>query len=189
MQSRAGYVLAALLLLAGMAAAGWFVWSGLAGLQNALIRVVVPGSSVLALDLPGTYTIFHEPESTIDGRLYVSENINGLRVGVKEEASGEQITVSAPTVSSRYTLGGHSGVSVLAFDIARSGRYRLDAAYPGGRDEPVGVLAIGREFVWRLLGSIFAAVGCGLAGFGAALALVLTTYFRRRRMRRTAMAG
>jgi hypothetical protein len=184
MQSKAGYFLAPIPLIAGLALAGWLVWTEIAMLQNALTRVVVPGTSVLTLDEPGTYTIFHEADSVVDGKLYSAADIAGLRISVTDEANTQAIAVSVPSVSSSYSIGGHSGKSVLAFDIAQPGRYRLSASYSGGRSEPQTVLAVGHGFFGRLFGTIFGAIGAVFAGFAVALVLVLTTYFRRRRMLR-----
>jgi hypothetical protein len=189
MQSRAGYFLAPIPLIAGLALAGWLVWTGIAAVQNALTRLVVPGSTVLALDEPGTYTIYHEADSVVDGKLYSAPNIAGLSTSVTAEANGQQIAVGEPSFSSSYSIGGHSGKSMLTFTIATPGRYRLSAAYPGGQTGPQTVLAVSRGFLGRLLGAIFGAIGAAFAGFTAALVLVLMTYFRRRKMLRTAQAG
>jgi hypothetical protein len=189
MKSKAGYWLAPIPLIAGLALAGWLVWSGVEALQNALTRVVVPGSGVLVLDEPGTYTIYHEADSVIDGKLYSVQDIAGLSVSATEEANGQAIAVTVPGFSSSYTIGGHSGKSVFAFTIAEPGRYRLSAAYSGGQTGPQTVLAVSRGFFGRLLGAIFGAIGAVFAGFAAALTLVLTTYFRRRRMLWAEQAG
>src|SRR6185312_8487947 len=164
MISRLWYVVAAIALLAGGTGAAMVLWSGLSGLDDGLIRIVVPGTSVLTLGEPGAYSIYHEPESVIDGKLYTSQNIDGLRVAVAEEG-GEQVTVTTPTMTARYTIGGRSGVSVLAFEIAHPGRYRLTAAYSGGRTEPVAVLAVGHGFLGRLFRTVLGAVGSAFAGF------------------------
>lgn len=185
MTSRLGYVIGLLCLLAGMSMAGWLAWSEVAALRNVMIRVVVPGSTELTLDETGTYTIFHESDSVVDGKLYSASNISGLSVTVTAD-NGQQIAVTVPNVSSSYSMGGHNGKSVLAFDIASAGRYRLSALYANGRTEPQTVLAISRGFVGRLVGTILGVVFSILAGFGSALALVLTTYFRRRRVLRMA---
>ena len=51
------------------------------------------------------------------------------------------------------------------------------------------MLAINRGFFGRLIGTIFGAIASVFAGFLVALVLVLTTYFRRRKMLRAAQAG
>jgi hypothetical protein len=157
--------------------------------KNALTRTVVPGASLLSLDEPGTYTIYHEADSVVDGKLYAAASIAGLSVSVTAEANGQAIAVVVPGFSSSYSLGGHSGKSVFAFDIATPGRYRLSAQYAAGNSEPQTVLAVGRGFVGPLIGAIFGAIASVFAGFIAALVLVLTTYFRRRKMLRAAQAG
>lgn len=188
MTSRAGYFLAPLVFLAGLALAGWFVWSGVTDLQNAFARVVVPGATVLTLDKPGTYTIFHESESVVDGKIYAASDIAGLQVAVTGAADGKTIPVDAPSVSSEYSAGGHSGRSLLEFDIVTPGKYKLSATYSSGRSEPQTVLAISSGFAGRLVRTILGALAAAFLGFGIALALILTTYFRRRRLRAYAAA-
>jgi membrane associated rhomboid family serine protease len=143
---------------------------------------------MLTLSEPGSYTIYHEPESVIDGKLYASQNIDGLRVAVAEEG-GEQVAVTTPTMTARYSIGGRSGVSVLAFEIARPGRSRLIAAYSGGRTEPAAVLTVGHGFFVKLLATILGAISAAAAGFVGGLVIALVTYFQRRRMRRAAAFG
>jgi hypothetical protein len=185
MRSRAGYVSAAICLIAGVSVAVWLGLGVYWRLQNALTRVVVPGNDVLTLDEPGGYTIYHEPESVMDGQLYAAQNIPGLRVTVTGE-DGKPIAVVVPEISSTYTIGSHGGKSILAFAIAAPGNYRLSAEYAGGRNGPQTVLAIGRDFFWPVFRGIFGAIGSAMAGFAAALALALTTYFRRRQMQQAA---
>jgi hypothetical protein len=159
------------------------VWSELSTIGSALTRVVVPGEQVLALAETGTYTIFHEAESVIDGHLYTATDIQGLKVSITAEDGGA-VPVTPSSGKESYTLGGHSGVSVLAFDIVKPGSYRLAAAYDDGRSGPMTILAVGRNFLGRLLVTIFGAFGVGFAGFIAALVLTLVTFLRRRRMLR-----
>jgi hypothetical protein len=181
-KSRVGYFLAAIPLLGGATTAVWLALSGISELGNALSRIVVPGIAVLTLDQPGTYTVFHESESVVDGRVYVAQDIAGLRVTVTAEADGKPIPMVTPTGRTTYNFGGHSGTSMLSFDIASPGRYRVSADYAGKSGEPQTVLAIGRISIIRIVRTIFAIIGSALVGFGLALALVLTTFFRRRRI-------
>jgi hypothetical protein len=183
-KSRLGYVLAAICLTAGTSIAIWLAMSAYARLQNALTRVVVPGAIVLTLDEAGRYTIYHEPESVVDGQLYAAPNIAGLHVAVTGE-DGKAVAVATPWISGSYAIGSHSGKSVWAFEIPAPGRYRLTAGYSAGQTEPQTVLAVGRDFFGRALATIFGAIGSVFAGFVAALVLALTTYLRRRRLRQT----
>ena len=182
MSSRAGYFLAPIPLAIGLCIMGWLVWTAIGDIQKALTRVVVPGTSVLTLDAPGTYTIFHEAESVVDGKLYSAQAVPGLRVTVTSEADGKSIPVVTPAMSSSYTVGSHSGKSMFAFEMAAPAEVRVAASYAAGQTGPQTVLAIGRSFIGRLVVTIIGAVFAVLTGFGAALALFLTTYFRRRRL-------
>lgn len=188
MPSRIGYFLAPLPVVVGIVVAGLLVWHLLGGLQNAMTRFVAPGTTVVTLDRPGSYTIFHEAESVVDGKVYSAQNISGLRVVVAAEAGGAAVAVSAPKVNSSYSIGGHSGKSILSFDVAAPGRYRLTASYADGRAGPQTVLAVGGGFLARLLATVLGALGAVFAGFLGALALVLITYIRRRRVRNAALA-
>src|SRR5258708_13634609 len=103
MQSKVGYFLAPIPVIIGLAIAGWLVWSAIAVLQNALTRMVVPGTTVLTLEESGTYTIYHEADSVVDGKLYSAPNIGGLNITVTAEATGHAITVTVPRFSRHHS--------------------------------------------------------------------------------------
>src|SRR5258708_1707785 len=172
MQSKAGYWLAPIPLIAGLAIAGWLVWSAIAVLQNALTRMVVPGTTVLTREESGPYTIYHESDSVVDGKLYSAPNIGGLNISVTAEANGQAIAVTVPGFSSSYSIGGHSGKSVLAFDIVQPGRHRLSAAYSGGLNEPQTGLAVRRGGCCRLSFDRFATLAPVIARFLATMVLL-----------------
>jgi hypothetical protein len=184
MTSRAWYVVAAALFLAGGAGAGWALWTGLSGIGASLVRVTVPGSTELTLEAPGAYTIFHEQDSVIGGHFTSVPSLAGLTVTVTDEASGAKLPVKSPSMNMTYSIGGHDGVAVLAFDAAHPGRYRLAAIYDDGRTEPKTVLAVDLGFLTRLLRTIALAFGAAGAGTLAALVIALLTFFRRRKVLR-----
>ncbi|HVH79707.1 MAG TPA: hypothetical protein VM782_09980 [Stellaceae bacterium] len=185
MKSRAGYVFAALCLVVGLAVGGWLVWSEVAKLGNVLTRFVVPGTAEVNLNETGTYTIFHETESVIDGKIYSAANLGGLQVTVTGP-DGKLVGLVTPNVNTTYTIGGHSGKSVLAFTIIVPGKYWIAGSYPDGQTGPQTVLATATGFVGTLVWTILGAVGAVFIGFVAALTLFLTTFFRRRRLLRAA---
>jgi hypothetical protein len=186
MPSRIWYAVAAAVLVAGMAGMGWALWSGLSGIQDMIVRFVVPGVGEVMLTETGTYTIFHEKESAIDGRIYSAPTIGGLTVTVTEETGGTSvpIPVKTPGMRQSYTVGSHSGESMLAFDVARPGRYRVVGAYDSGRTEPKTVLSVDRGFFGRVRRALLLGFGSMLVGAVAAPAIGFTTYFRRRQMLR-----
>lgn len=177
MPGRYWYAVAVLIVVSGGVAAGLLLWSRLANLEPGLTRLVVPGSALIELPEAGAYTIFHESRSVIEGRIYATENVAGRR----SEGTGEAMPLTEPSWSSSYSLGGHTGESVLSFELARPGRYRLSASYPDGRGEPQTVLAVGSGFVSRLLTTIFGVIAIGFASFGAAAAIGVVTFLKRRR--------
>jgi len=182
MKSSAGYWLAPIPLLLGLAIAGWVGWSASTEIASAFTRFVVPGTGVVALAKPGTYTIFHETQSVVGGRVYAVKDIPGMKVDVAPEAGGAAIPVEPANGRSTYSVGSRSGESMLEFTVAEPGRYRVTAAYAGGQDGPQTVLAISSGILGTLLRAIVVGVGSVTHGFALSLALLLTTYFRRRRI-------
>ena len=177
--SRKGYLLAAAILVGSLVAMGIFLGVRLAALGQGLIQVVVPGEVTLALAEPGSYTIFHERNSVVDGRLYASESISGLAVSLRAPA-GAPVALEPVTTSSSYTFGGRTGVAAFSFEVATPGSYRLAVRYADGRREPRAVLAIGRNFMGGLLTTIFGALALAFGGGALAVWIAVRTYRRNK---------
>jgi hypothetical protein len=150
-----------------------------------LMRVVVPGSSVLALDKPGTYTIYHEQKSFVDGQYYASDSVEGLRVGLTSEAAGATVKLDEPSGSSSYSIGNRKGTSILAFKIEQPGRYRLTAGLANGRAEPKVVLAVEQGMMGVLFGLIFATLAIVFGSLGVAGLIVVVTVLQRSKAARS----
>jgi hypothetical protein len=184
MPSRGWYVVAALIIIGAIAGAIWTAVSQFQGIAAGLVQVVVPGGADLELKAPGSYTIFHEATSAVDGRIYASSDISGLRVTVRSAATGKEIRVGQPTGTATYSFSGRVGNSVLAFDIDTPGTYRLDGSYEDGRLQPQTVIAVGTGFFSGLFTAIALPIGIGMTGFTAgALILIVVTLKRRRALR------
>ena len=176
-----GYLAAALLLIAGVTGTVFFATSRFGALQNAFTRVVVPGSIELTLERPGTYTIFHEPESVIDGKLYSAKSISGLAVTVTSLDGGQSLALTPPMGTETYSAGGHSGTAVLVFTVAKPGQYRLAASYPDRPAGPKTVLAISQGFVGSLLTLIFGTIALGLGSVVLSVGIAVATLLVNRR--------
>ena len=179
MRSPLWFVVAGLIALAGFAGALFYLMPRLGAADARMMRVVVPGNAVLVLDKPGPYTIYHERKSTVDGRYYASDAVNGLSLRLTDEATSAPIKLAEPTMSANYTIGNRSGASIFAFTIDRPGRYRLVATLASGRSEPQAVLAIAQGMLGAMFGLIFGTIAIAFAGLGVAGAIVLAVLWRR----------
>jgi hypothetical protein len=184
--SRLWYFAAPVVFVAGVLGARDLISTRLDAVAASMRRFVVPGTVELTLEQPGTYTIYHEASGVIDGKLYVSENVNGLQVRVAAVPGDAPVPVSTPGGSETYSLSGASGVAVLAFDAAAAGRYRLTAGYDGGKTEPKVVLMVARGMLRRMMSAIFAGIAPGFGGFAVALAIIITTAVKRGQARKAA---
>ncbi len=185
---RIWYFVAAAVLVIGAAAAVAWVAMQLPKLNDKLIQVVVPGEATLRLTEAGTYTIFHERTSVVDGRVYASDSLSGLRISLRNER-GERVSLSSPQMSSTYNFSGRSGVAVFTFEVAQPGAYRLSAAYDNARSGPRAVLAVGAGFLGALFSIVFGALGFALGGVAAAVIIAAIVFVKRRRASRVATAS
>jgi hypothetical protein len=131
MRSRLWYVVACVIALAGLVAAALYVVPRIGTVDQGAMRLVMPGSAVLALDTPGSYTIFHERRSVVDGRYYASDSVDGLKVTLADPR-GAPVALAEPTMSTSYQMGNREGRAMLAFEVAEPGRYRLTASLASG---------------------------------------------------------
>lgn len=177
--SRWWYVVAAVVVFAGFAGMADFLLPRLTKLTDALIQVVAPGETKLSLKEPGTYTVFHEERSVVDGRLYQSQTISGLRVTVQSAATGQEIPVLPAAFNETYSLGSRSGASAFTFEIAEPGSYRLVAAYDDGRSEPRVALAIGHNFLSSLMLTILGSLAIVFGAIALAIIIVIVVWQRR----------
>lgn len=185
MRSPLWFVVAGLIALAGLAGAAFYLMPRLATMDARLMRVVVPGSTVLVLDKPGTYTIYHEERSIVDGRYYASDSVEGLRVGLTAEASGAAVKLTEPSTSSSYSIGNRKGTSMFAFTIDQPGGYRLTAGLANGRAEPKAVLAVAQGVMAALFSLIFGTLAIAFGGIGVAGAIVVATLWQRSKAARS----
>ncbi len=179
MRSALWFVLAGVIAVAGLVAAAFYAMPRIAKVDQGTIRVLVPGSAVLALDRPGTYTIFHERRSVVNGTYYASDSANGLRVTVVAESSGTPVALIQPRMSSSYTIEGREGKSILAFGVTEPGRYRLTASLESGDAQPKIVLAVSRGLIGSVFQIVLTTLGITFGSLGVAGLLVLLVVWRR----------
>jgi hypothetical protein len=179
MRSPVWFVVAGLIAVAGFVGALFYLTPRLAAVDARMMRVVVPGNAVLVFDKPGPYMIYHEKKSTVDGRTYASENVDGLSLGLTADATGAQVKLVEPRTSTSYTIGNRSGTSIYAFTLDQPGRYRLAATLAGGRSDAKAVLAIEQGLFGALLGTVFGTIAIAFAGLGIAGAIIFAVLWQR----------
>lgn len=179
MRSPLWFVVAGLIALAGFAGAAVYLMPRLETVDARLMRVVVPGSSVLTLDKPGVYTIYHEQKSVVDGQYYASDSVGGLRVGLTAEATGAAVKLAEPSGSSSYSIGNRKGTSIFVFTIDQPGRHRLTASLANGRTEPKVVLAVEQGMMGVLFSLILGTLAIAFGGIGVVGAIVVVTIWQQ----------
>jgi hypothetical protein len=157
------------LALAGVGLFAYLLVHGIFHLTDSLTQVVVPGQAQLSLNAPGTYTIFLEEPSVVDGRIYsTTESVDGLKCTVTSQSANQQIPLRRPGMSVTYNVHGRSGRSVLAFPVKIAGQYTLFCNYPQDTRGPQTVVAVGagvgeklsQTVLWSLV-SMFGGMGSG----------------------------
>lgn len=178
---RAGYVVAVAIVLVGTAGFATVLWRGLAGLGDDLPQMIAPGT--VERDLrAGSYVVYHEAESVVDGRIYAPADVSGLEVDVARVETGEPVPVRTPSGTSSYTFGGREGRSALAFRVEEPGVYRITAGYATG-EGPETVLAVGPGVGGRIARTVGVAIAIAFGSVALAVTLGVVTFLRRRRAR------
>jgi hypothetical protein len=179
MRSSIWFIVAGAIAGAGFAGAIVYLMPRLAAADAGTMRVVVPGNALLVFDKPGPYMIYHEKKSTVDGRYYASDNVDGLALGLTAEGTGAQVRLVPPTTTTSYEIGNRSGTSIYAFTLDQPGRYRLASNLASGRSDAKAVLAIGQGMFGALMRAIFGAIAIAFAGLGIGGAIVFAVLWQR----------
>jgi len=179
MPSSGWYLVGLLVAVLGLGGAALYFFSHLAVIDDGVTRMVAPGETTMALQ-PGTYTVFHEYSSVVDGRSYQANDIAGLRVTVASR--GGMPLVLRSTADTNYGLAGRKGRSVWAFDIGTAGDYRLSASYEAASG-PQTVLAVAQGFIGRVFVLILGTGAIACLAIGAGLGIASIAYIKRHRQR------
>lgn len=182
--SRWFYGLAVLIALAGSAVFIVFLFGTLGGLTKGLQQVIVPGSHEMTFYKTGTYFVYYEYKSVVDGKVYsTGETLSGLQCSVKHMASGARTRIEPASASSDYTMGGRAGKAILQFAIDEPGTYEFSAWYEdGGQDI---VLAVGQDFTMGLFVSIFGGIAILFGAWIIAGIIFIVTLVKRKKVVKT----
>ena len=179
------YVVAGVVMAAGVTWFTWFLLTGLTGLATDMTQMVLPGEHELELSEAGTYTVFHEYKSVVDGKVYsTAGDLSNLYCTLVAVSSGKEMPLPRSTMNSTYSLGTRAGASVFECQVNEPGKYVFSAAYPNGRTEPEVVFTIGHGFTRSLLTIIFGSMGIMGGSFILAAVIAVITAIRRSNYRK-----
>ncbi|MGC1134141.1 MAG: hypothetical protein WA941_15050 [Nitrososphaeraceae archaeon] len=184
------YVIGAGLFVLGPVLSLLFVLSTISTVtQMPSIQVVVPGGTDVTLLETGKYTIFYEYQSIVRNRVFsTGQDIPGIQVSLVSKDTGAEIPLSRTSMSTTYAMGGREGVGIFDFTIDKPGTFELSASYPSveqQQDRPEIVLSIFHGFTDRLIGTLVTALSLFIVPSGAGLGVLVITYLKRRKVKRT----
>ena len=183
--SRWYYGLAIAVFIIGESLLAVFLFNRLTGLTEALTQIAVPVKSEIVFPEIGKYTVFYEYQSVVGDRLYFTgERFSGVHCTLTSKKTGYRIPLSRPLARSTYSFGGRKGVSVLQFNINQPGTYEFSASYPEGHEGPEVVLAMGRGFMKKLMGTIFGGLALFFGSGAIAGAITVVTLLKRQKAKK-----
>ena len=183
------FILAGVVILGGFVAFGYMLYSGIRGLTHELTRIQAPSDQTVDLRRSGTYTVFLETQTVIDGTIVRTPGlVNGLFIRV-EPPDGATIPVEASRSNSTYNFGGRSGVSLAEFTIEEPGKYRIVTGFVKKPPSHPVVLTLIQGFMRRLFGVILNSSAVLMASIFAAVIIVVLTVVRGRDDRKKPSPG
>lgn len=157
------------------------LFHGLTHATDSLSQIVAPGRAELELQ-PGLYTVFHEEQSTVNGKIYsTTQSVNGLSCRASSVQNGSTVSIQKPTMSTSYSVNGRSGHSVLEFSIQQAGKYAFACDYGEGAKGPEVVVAVGSGVGGAITRTVVGGLAAFFGGIGAALAVVFVVVMMRER--------
>ena len=116
-----------------------------------LTRIVVPGSGEIHFTEPGSYAVYYENRSVIDGVSYTRNEIppNLICQLISQKTGADVELLPSLAAGNIYTTSNpeRSGVIFLRINIDQPGSYDFSCQYPSGRSSPKVVMAVGPNLV------------------------------------------
>ncbi len=166
--------------VAGTLAGVLVLVNGLSSLDRRFQRFVVPGRVEMQLPEAGTYTLFHEYQSVIDGVVYSTPGgLSGVRFSLREKDGGE-IPLRDLTANSRYSFNGRQGVGMFTFTVEWAGTYILTVAPPDDHEQPPAVISVASGFTATLVVTILKMLGVMLVSIFMGAGLIFYVMMQRR---------
>lgn len=181
------FIIAALILLAGLLTAGLLFRQANIDRYPALIadayrgarhRLTVPGALDVKLSRTGAYGIYfeHDLVSSIYPEVEIPPQIDCM---LTAKATGAVIEAVPDYVkTNRYTSEDlHAGVLIMSLTVEEPGTYTLACGYQDGRAEPEIQVALGPNYFWEFLRVIWEIGLPVLSGSSIFCGSVFLTFF------------
>jgi hypothetical protein len=161
--SRKWYLVAAVLFSIGVIVFGVTLWAAIGEVHqkvNDLKRVAVPGQVSVPLEKPGTYTVYYEKRSVMNGQPYTAPDpLPEIALKVTGP-DGESVEVSRKKSADMYDLDRYAGTGTWQFEVTKAGPYQLQVPPAESAPDAKLVLAVGQlglkqrfDQVWGLFGA------------------------------------
>jgi hypothetical protein len=184
------YWIGAALILAAVVTSISMIIAGVVSTSRSVdhfARFVAPGEATLTFTKGGTYTIYYEYRSTVDGKSYSTSSDPPPLSLTLRNASGGTVPVKAKSNEVSFSVNDRAGKSIAEFSIAGPGTYTLTADSPGN-NEPF-VLAIGKSVFGTLLAWAVSGLVIGFVLGVAGVVIIIVTAVKRGRRKRAAKAS
>ncbi|HHV97996.1 MAG TPA: hypothetical protein GXX36_00225 [Clostridiaceae bacterium] len=177
------YVISVLIFLCGMALFAYLLMTGISSTVSKIdTRVVMPGTETIEFTETGKYTIYFEQRSNMYGKIYETNDINGLTLSLRNIETGEELELINTAFESSYNVGSRKGKSIFNFKVEKAGKYEIRGWYESDKDQKV-VLAIGKGFVTALVRTILLCIVTFFASVGVSVIIFIYTFNKRKRNR------
>jgi len=133
-------------------------------------RLVVPGEMEIALHDPGTYRLYFESRSRVDGRDYAASSLPRDMLFILIASDGQETTLTPFSGTSTYEFGHYQGEVLGVFHVANPGNYTLRAWSSSGRTSSPAVVALEStptsvlRIIFLLIGGMCAGGTIGVVG-------------------------
>jgi len=181
--SRILYVVSAFIFLCGIILFAYLLTTGInSSISSINTKVIVPGTETIEFVETGKYTIYLEQSSDLGGKIYETNDINGLKLSLRNIETGEEVKLINTVFESSYNLGSRKGKSIFNFEVEKTGKYEIKGWYESDKDEKV-VIAIGKGFIASLVRTILLCILTFFASTGVSAIIFIYTFNKRRRNR------
>ena len=108
------------------------------------IRIVVPGVREMTLKNPGSYTLYYEHRSTVDGDHYVTQSwLPPMEITIQDASSRALLTIQ-PATADAYNYTRYAGVPIIQFAISHPSRIVVNVINRSDQPQPFVIAVTNR---------------------------------------------